>query len=281
MKLFRFGQPGLERPGVFDPSGIAIDVSAIVGDYDPATLGPALVEKLSTVTAAHHPAVDLAGERLGPPLARPGTIWCIGLNYRDHAHEAGMSIPDEPVVFSKAASALSGPSDAIPFSDGMTKLDWEVELGIVIGTAAFDVAEGAALDHVFGYTLINDVSERAWQLERGGQWIKGKSHPGFCPAGPWLVTRDGVADPQNLRLWLDVNGDRRQDGSTAAMIFPAAQIISYLSRFARLEPGDLICTGTPAGVGAGFKPPVFLSPGDRLELGIDGLGMQCQIVARR
>lgn len=281
MKLFRFGQPGYERPGVIDPSGVAIDVSAIVGDYDPATLGPVLLAKLSTAAAADHPEVDLASERLGSPVARPGTIWCIGLNYRDHAQESGMAIPGEPVVFSKAASALGGPNDDIPFSDAMTKLDWEVELGIVIGTSAFDVAESAALDHVLGYTLVNDVSERAWQLERGGQWIKGKSHPGFCPAGPWLVTRDAVADPQALRLWLDVNGMRRQDGSTASMIFPVAHIVSYLSRFARLDPGDLICTGTPAGVGAGFKPPVFLSPGDRIDLGIDGLGEQHQIVARR
>ena len=191
-----------------------------------------------------------------------------------------MQIPEEPVVFSKAASALAGPNDAIAYSDAMSKLDWEVELGIIIGKRAFDIDEAAALDYVLGYTVVNDVSERVWQLERGGQWMKGKSYPGFCPAGPWLVTREEVPDPQALRLWLEVNGERRQDGRTATMIFSVARIVSYLRQFARLEPGDLICTGTPPGVGAGMTPPVFLVPGDTVRLGIEGLGEQSQRIGR-
>lgn len=280
MKLFRYGERGDERPGMIDSAGRAIDISAIVDDFNPSTLGLGLLEKLSATVVADQPEVDLSVERLASPIARPGTIWCVGLNYRDHANEAGMAIPSEPVVFSKAASSLSGPNDAIPFINEMTKLDWEVELGIVIGKAAFDIPEADALDCVLGYTVVNDVSERAWQLDRGGQWMKGKSYPGFCPVGPWLVTADDVPDPQLLDLWLDVNGQRRQNGSTAMMIFPVAEIVSYLSRFARLEPGDLICTGTPAGVGAGMSPPLFLTAGDRLMLGISGLGHQSQIVER-
>jgi 2-keto-4-pentenoate hydratase/2-oxohepta-3-ene-1,7-dioic acid hydratase in catechol pathway len=256
-----------------DAEGRAFDVSALVPDFEPRTLGA-----LPAFDLSEQPQVDLSGVRLGSPVARIGTIWCIGLNYVDHAREAGMAIPVEPVVFSKATSALSGPNDAIPFGRGMTKLDWEVELGVVIGRPAFQVSEADALDHVLGYTVVNDVSERAWQLERGGQWMKGKSHPGFCPVGPWLVTRDEIPDPQALALWLDVNGERRQDGSTSSMIFPVALVISHLSQFARLEPGDLICTGTPAGVGAGFKPQVFLGPGDTVRLGIAGLGEQQQRV---
>lgn len=275
MKLFRYGPVGRERPGMIDASGRMRDASALIDDFTPDTLTSALADRLRV---ADLPEIHIAGQRLGAPIARPGTIWCIGLNYVDHAKEAGMPIPAEPVVFSKAASALSGPGDAIPFTRDMTKLDWEVELGVVIGRPAFQVAEREALDHVFGFTLVNDVSERAWQLERGGQWVKGKSHPGFCPAGPWLTTRDDVRDPQQLALWLDVNGARVQDGTTADMIFPVAEIVSYLSRFARLEPGDLICTGTPAGVGAGMSPQRFLKPGDTVRLGIDGLGEQSQRV---
>ena len=275
MKLFRYGPVGRERPGMIDASGRMRDASALIDDFTPDTLTPALADRLRV---ADLPEIHIAGQRLGAPIARPGTIWCIGLNYVDHAKAAGMPIPAEPVVFSKAASALSGPGDAIPFTRDMTKLDWEVELGVVIGRPAFQVAEREALDHVFGFTLVNDVSERAWQLERGGQWVKGKSHPGFCPAGPWLTTRDDVRDPQQLALWLDVNGARVQDGTTADMTFPVAEIVSYLSRFARLEPGDLICTGTPAGVGAGMSPQRFLKPGDTVRLGIDGLGEQSQRV---
>lgn len=273
MKLFRYGQAGAERPGVIDAEGRAFDVSALVGDFAPDTL-----RGFDPAELAGQPEVDLAGARIGSPLARFGMIWCIGLNYVDHAQEAGMAIPSEPVVFSKAPSSLCGPNDPIPFRQDMTKLDWEVELGIVVGRPAYHVSEADALDHVFGYTVVNDVSERAWQLDRGGQWMKGKCHPNFCPAGPWLVTRDEVPDPQALALWLEVNGERKQDGNTASMIFPVARIVSYLSQFARLEPGDLICTGTPAGVGAGFKPQVFLKPGDSVRLGIAGMGEQAQRV---
>jgi 2,4-didehydro-3-deoxy-L-rhamnonate hydrolase len=273
VRLFRYGPPGGERPGMMDSNGRALDVSALVPDFDSRTLGA-----LGPLDFSGQPEVDLSTVRLGPPLARIGTIWCIGLNYVDHAREAGMAIPVEPVVFSKATSSLSGPNDPIPFGRAMTKLDWEVELGVVIGRQAFQVSEADALSHVFGYAVVNDVSERAWQLERGGQWMKGKSHPGFCPVGPWLVTRDEVPDPQALALWLDVNGERRQDGSTESMIFPIALLISHLSQFARLEPGDLILTGTPAGVGAGFKPQIFLEPGDEVRLGISGLGEQRQRV---
>jgi 2,4-didehydro-3-deoxy-L-rhamnonate hydrolase len=273
VKLFRYGEAGAERPGVIDAEGRAFDVSALLGDFEPRTL-----RDFDPADLAGQPEIDLAGERMGPPLARFGMIWCIGLNYVDHAQEAGMAIPSEPVVFSKAPSSLSGPNDPIPFRQDMTKLDWEVELGIVVGRPAFHVSEAEALDHVFGYTVVNDVSERAWQLDRGGQWMKGKCHPNFCPVGPWLVTRDEVPDPQALSLWLEVNGARKQDGNTASMIFPVARIVSYLSQFARLEPGDLICTGTPAGVGAGFKPQVFLKPGDTVRLGIAGMGEQEQRV---
>ncbi|HVI99494.1 MAG TPA: fumarylacetoacetate hydrolase family protein [Sphingomonas sp.] len=276
MRFIRFGERGNERPGIVDDDGAVRDLSGLIEALTPDMLSPELIAHVAAADGL--PVVDLAGQRIGAAIARPGTIWCIGLNYVDHANEAGMAIPSEPVVFSKAASALSGPNDAIPFTDDMTKLDWEVELGIVIGRPAFRVSTADALDHVFGYTLVNDVSERAWQLERGGQWIKGKSHPGFCPAGPWLVTRDEVPDPQALALRLEVNGEPMQDGTTADMIFPVAEIVSYLSRFARLEPGDLICTGTPAGVGAGMSPARFLKPGDSVRLTIDGLGEQTQRV---
>lgn len=277
MKLLRIGQPGAERAAVLADDGVsAFDVSGLVGDFTPDTLTGDINVRL--VDFANQPRISLDGERIGSPVVRPGTIWCIGLNYIDHAREADMPIPGEPIVFSKAVSSLSGPNDAIPFRSDMTKLDWEVELGLVVGRSTYQVTEEDALAHLLGYTIVNDVSERAWQIERNGQWMKGKSHPGFCPAGPWLVTRDEVPDPQALRLWLDVNGERRQDGTTGDMIFSVAKLVSYLSSFARLEPGDLICTGTPAGVGAGLKPPVFLSRGDTLRLGIDGLGEQATVV---
>ncbi|GFE79214.1 fumarylacetoacetate (FAA) hydrolase [Steroidobacter agaridevorans] len=275
MKLMRYGEAGREKPAVLDASGKIRDVSSLVSDYDPSTLGDDLVSRLRQVE--EQPEVT-GTPRIGPVLARVGTIWCIGLNYVDHAKEAGMAVPTEPVVFSKAASTVCGPNDSIPITAAMAKLDWEVELGVVIGRRAFRVTEAQALEHVFGYTVVNDVSERAWQLERGGQWMKGKSHPNFCPLGPWLVTGDEIPDLQSLQLWLDVNAVPKQRGSTSSMIFPVAKLVSYLSQFARLEPGDLICTGTPPGVGAGMKPPQFLRSGDVVTLGIELLGKQKQRV---
>jgi 2-keto-4-pentenoate hydratase/2-oxohepta-3-ene-1,7-dioic acid hydratase in catechol pathway len=279
LKLFRFGLPGQERPGILDPQGRGWDVSPFVGDFDPQSLTPELVHLLPKALASGTLIeVDLKAVRLGPPLTRPGTILCIGLNYIDHAKEAGMAIPDEPILFSKAASALSGPNDPILFAPDMTKLDWEVELGVVIGRPTFNISEEEALGSVFGYTIVNDVSERAWQLERGGQWMKGKSYPSFCPVGPYLVSADEIPDPQSLDLWLTVNGETCQQGTSASMIFPVSFLVSYLSRFCRLQPGDLICTGTPAGVGSGMKPPLFLKPGDEVRLGITGIGQQAQQV---
>jgi 2,4-diketo-3-deoxy-L-fuconate hydrolase len=265
-------------PCIFDGEGGARDISAIVPDLGPGTLGDALIERIADTDPAALPLVDLSGKRVDAPMVRPGTIWCIGLNYSDHAEEAGMAIPGEPILFNKAPVTYCGPNDPILMSSKMTKLDWEVELGIVIGKAALNVSRDAALDHVFGYVLVNDVSERAWQIEREGQWVKGKSFPNFCPVGPHLVTRDAVGDVQALSMWLDVNGERKQTGSTSKMIFDVAAIVSYMSEFTRLEPGDLICTGTPPGVGAGMKPPQWLKAGDRVTLGIEGLGEQAQTV---
>lgn len=275
MRLVRFGELGRERPGIRDTQGVLRDASAVVDDYRPETLSEDLIARLA---AAELPKVDEANVRYGPPLARAGTIWCIGLNYALHAREAGLEVPAEPIVFSKAASTLCGPGDAILFAKGMTKLDWEVELAVVIGKPALAVAQADALDHVLGYAVVNDLSERAWQMERGGQWMKGKSFPNFCPLGPAIVTRDEVPDPQDLHLWLEVNGERVQDGRTDDMIFGVSEIVAYLSQFARLMPGDIICTGTPSGVGAGFTPQRWLHPGDIVRLGIEGLGEQSQKV---
>jgi 2-keto-4-pentenoate hydratase/2-oxohepta-3-ene-1,7-dioic acid hydratase in catechol pathway len=223
--------------------------------------------------------LDTAGLRIAPPVSQPRNIHCIGLNYSDHAAEAGLPVPEEPILFSKASGAYCGPDDDIPHSPKMTKLDWEVELGVVIGKPALNVCEADALDHVLGYTLVNDLSERAWQQERGGQWSKGKSFPNFCPTGPWLVTPDEIGDVQDLDMRLDVNGSRMQTGNTSKMIFGVARIVSYLSEFLRLETGDLICTGTPPGVGAGMTPQTWLTVGDVVELEIVGLGAQRQKVA--
>jgi len=216
--------------------------------------------------------VNTQGMRFGSPMSQPKNIYCIGLNYSDHAEEAGLDIPKEPILFTKSSGAFCGPNDPTPYTSQMSKLDWEVELGVVIGRAALHVSEEDALNHVFGYTLVNDISERSWQQERGGQWTKGKSFNNFCPTGPWLVTRDEITDPQALDMWLNVNGVREQTGTTKNMIFSVQEIIAYLSNFIQLEPGDLICTGTPPGVGAGNKPPKFLKIGDEVHLGIDGLG---------
>lgn len=278
MKLIRIGEKGSEKPCVIDEQSVARDVSSIVSDFGPDTLSEDMLAAIKNAPLSALPAVSMENKRIGSPMTRPRTIFCIGLNYSDHAEESGMAVPDEPILFSKASAAFSGPNDDILLSKNVTKLDWEVELGIVIGKEALHVSEEDALDHVFGYTLVNDVSERAWQTERLGQWVKGKSFPSFCPTGPILATKDEIADPQALNLWLDVNGERQQSGTTALMIFSVKTIVSYLSQFALLEPGDLICTGTPPGVGMGKKPQKWLQSEDVVTLGIDGLGKQRQKV---
>ena len=278
MRLLRFGPKGAERPGLVDADGHIRDLSDVVVDIAGANLSP---ESLARLAALDPEALPLApeGVRLGACVGRVGKFVAIGLNYADHAAEAGMALPKEPVVFLKATSCISGPNDDVVLPRGWTKPDWEVELGVVIGTEARYVSVEAALDHVAGYCVVNDVSERAFQAERGGTWDKGKGCDTFGPIGPWLVTRDEVADPQALRLWLSVDDVTRQDGTTANMIFPVAELVSYVSQFMSLQPGDIITTGTPAGVGLGLKPePVFLKPGEVMRLGIDGLGEQCQTV---
>ncbi len=277
MKLVRFGEPGAERPGILDGEGRIRDVSSLVADFAGEALSPASLQRIRNADLATLPIAENSA-RLGPCVAKPGHFIAIGLNYVDHAHESNMPIPSEPVVFSKAPSSISGPTDDVVMPEGSEKSDWEVEIAMVIGTTAFNVFEADALDHVAGFCICNDVSERSYQIERGGQWIKGKSLPTYGPIGPWLVTRDEIADVQNLGLWLDVNGERRQTGSTSSMIFSLAHIVSYLSRFMRLEPGDIITTGTPPGVGMGMKPPTYLKRGDVMTLGIDGLGDQRQTV---
>lgn len=276
MKLVRVGNPGAERPGVIDAEGRVRDLSGVVGDIDAAQLAPAALEALARVDPASLPVVE--GARFGVPWTGIGKIVAIGLNYADHAAEAGMPLPAEPIVFLKANSSLNGPDDAVMLPFGSEKTDWEVELGVVIGTTARNVSREEALNHVAGYCVVNDVSEREFQIERGGTWDKGKGCDTFCPAGPWLVTRDEVPDPQALGLWLEVNGERVQKGTTATMVFDVATVVSYVSRFMKLLPGDLIATGTPPGVGMGFKPPRFLKAGDIMRLGVDGLGMQTQKV---
>jgi 2-keto-4-pentenoate hydratase/2-oxohepta-3-ene-1,7-dioic acid hydratase in catechol pathway len=279
VKLVRFGEKGAERPGMLDADGAIRDVSGEVDDYRPETIGPELLDRLRRLDPAALPRVD-AGVRLGAPIARTGHFIAIGLNYEDHAREAGMAIPNEPIIFSKAPSSLSGPNDDIVLPPGSEKGDWELELGIVIGRRAAYVDQAEALDYVFGYCAANDVSERALQLEGTGQWIKGKSCETFGPLGPWLVTPDEVPDPQNLDMWLDVNGERMQTGNTKTMIFPCAELVAFCSKVMVLEPGDVIITGTPPGVGLGRKPPRFLKPGDSIHLWIDGLGEQRQKVVR-
>ena len=279
MKLIRFGAAGQEKPGVVDADGAVRDASAIVPDYAPETINAAL----ATLRGADLSALPAApeGARIGAPLARTGHFIAIGLNYADHAAETGAPIPAEPIVFSKAPSCLCGPNDDVLMPRGSVKLDWEVELAVVIGRRCDYVEEKDALDHVLGYALCNDVSEREYQAERGGQWIKGKSAPTFGPLGPWIATADEIADPQDLDMFLDVNGKRCQTGNTKTMIFSVAHVVSYLSRFMLLEPGDVITTGTPPGVGLGMKPPVFLKAGDTMRLGIAGLGEQNQKVVAR
>jgi 2-keto-4-pentenoate hydratase/2-oxohepta-3-ene-1,7-dioic acid hydratase in catechol pathway len=277
MKLVRFGAMGAEKPGVIDADGALRDVSAHVGDFSGGALGDAALDKLRSLDMASLPVVDGA-PRLGCPVADIGKYMCIGLNYSDHAEEAGMPIPEHPILFMKANSAIQGPNDDVVIPRGSEKSDWEIELGVVIGKAAKYVAEADALDYVAGYVVCNDVSERAFQLEMSGNWTKGKSCDTFGPTGPWLVTRDEVADPQALDVWCDVNGTRMQAGNTATMIFTVAQIVSHLSQLCTLHPGDVISTGTPPGVGMGQKPPQYLKAGDVMELGIEGLGVMRQKV---
>ncbi|MEN9925304.1 MAG: hypothetical protein RL268_1430 [Pseudomonadota bacterium] len=277
MKFFRHGPSGSEKPGVLDRQGGMRDLSGLVADIDGAVLerGPDL--GLGAIDAEALPLVP-AGTRIGPCVSGVSKFVCIGLNYSDHARETGAEVPPEPVVFLKANSAICGPDDDIEKPRGSTKLDWEVELGLVIGRRAKYVSEAEAMDHLFGYCLINDVSEREFQLDRSGTWDKGKGCDTFGPIGPWLVTRDEIADPTALHMWLEVNGKRFQDGSTSTMVYKPAFLISYVSQFMTLMPGDVISTGTPPGVGMGQKPPLFLQVGDRIRLGIEGLGIQQQTV---
>jgi 2,4-diketo-3-deoxy-L-fuconate hydrolase len=278
MRLIRFGEPGRERPGVILPDGRRVDASGFGGDWDEAFFGGDGLARLERWVAAEGAGAPAVGDdvRLGSPVARPGKIVCIGLNFRDHAAETGAQLPKEPVVFMKATSALAGPDDDVVIPRGSEKTDWEVELAVVVGKRASYVDEADALDHVAGYVLHNDYSERAFQIERGGQWVKGKSCDTFAPLGPFLATRDEIPDPHALRMWLAVNGERKQDGTTADMVFGVPYLVSYLSQFMSLLPGDVISTGTPAGVGLGQKPPEFLKEGDVVELGIDGLGSSRQ-----
>jgi 2-keto-4-pentenoate hydratase/2-oxohepta-3-ene-1,7-dioic acid hydratase in catechol pathway len=276
MKLLRHGAAGQERPGILLEDGTIRDLSGLVPDIGGAVLSDAGIAMLRGLDASGLPVVP-SGTRLGPCVAGTGKFICIGLNYADHAAESGMAVPPEPVVFMKATSAIVGPFDDVLIPRGSEKTDWEVELAIIIGTKAKYVSEAEALTHIAGYAVTNDVSERAFQTERSGQWTKGKSCDTFGPIGPWLVTRDEVADPQDLAMWLTVNGETRQNGSTRTMVYGAAFLVSYLSQFMTLHPGDVISTGTPPGVGMGMKPPVYLKDGDVVELGIAGLGTQKQV----
>ncbi|WP_417260311.1 fumarylacetoacetate hydrolase family protein [Celeribacter sp.] len=277
MKLLRVGPKGQERPALQHDDGTLRDLSSVVTDITGDTLLPENLDRLRQVDPATLPVMD-NNSRIGPCVGQVGKFICIGLNYADHAKESGMAIPEEPVIFMKATSAICGPNDDVILPKGAEKGDWEVELGVVIGSPIKNVSETEALDHVAGYCVVNDVSERAFQIERGGQWVKGKSADTFGPLGPWLVTRDEVSDPANLSMWLELNGERVQDGSTRTMIFGVAEVVSYLSKFMSLQPGDVISTGTPPGVGLGMSPQRFLKEGDGMRLGIEGLGEQRQTV---
>ena len=276
MKLMRMGTPGAEKPAILDTSGKMRDLSSLVSDIAGNSL---LDDSFARITNADLQSLpEISPEtRIGPCVGQVGKLICIGLNYADHAAESGMELPAEPVLFMKATSAICGPNDDVIIPKNSSRTDWEVELGVVIGKEARYVEETDALDHVAGYCVINDLSEREFQLERSGQWVKGKSADTFAPLGPWLVTRDEIADPQNLDLWLEVDGHRYQNGSTSTMVFGVAHLVHYLSQFMSLQPGDIISTGTPPGVGLGVKPqPVFLKPGQQIKLAISGLGQQCQ-----
>jgi len=275
MKLLRYGPRGQEKPGILDQDGAIRALPADLGDIAGNLLSPDGLAKIAALDVTNLPKVDGA-PRIGPCVTRTGKFICIGLNYSDHAAESNMALPAEPVVFGKWTSAIQGPNDDVEIPRGSEKTDWEVELGVVIGTPGRHIAKEDALSHVAGYCVVHDVSERAFQLERGGTWDKGKGCDTFGPIGPWLVTADEVGDPQKLRLWLEVDGRRYQDGTTANMIFDVATIVSYLSDFCTLEAGDIISTGTPKGVGLGQKPPVYLRAGQTVRLGIEGLGEQTQ-----
>ena len=278
MKLVRFGEAGKEKPGIVDAQGAIRDLSAVVKDIDATTVSPEGIARLKGVKVDSLPKVS-GNPRLGSPIANVPKLICIGLNYADHAKESNLPIPSEPVVFMKAITAITGPNDDVKLPKGSRKGDWEVELAFVIGKKAQSVAEGDALSYVAGYLICNDVSEREWQLEHGSQWSKGKSFDTFAPLGPWLVTADEIKDPQNLAMWLDVNGQRKQTGNTSTMIFGVKKLVSYLSYMCTLTPGDVVSTGTPPGVGMGIKPaPQFLKVGDEMRVRIDGLGEQKQKV---
>jgi len=275
MKLLRFGELGQEKPGMLDADGNLSSLANVIDDLSGATLTRAGLDQLKNIDPTTLPQVEGA-PRIGACVGEVSKFMCIGLNYSDHAEESGMEVPAEPVLFMKATSAICGPFDDVLIPPGSEKTDWEVELGIVIGDRAKHVSEENALNHVAGYCVINDLSERAYQLERCGQWVKGKSYDTFAPMGPWLVTRDEVSDPSDLSLWLEVDGHRYQSGSTQKMVFGVAKLVSYLSSFMTLNPGDIISTGTPPGVGLGQKPPVYLKPGQTMRLSVDGLGEQQQ-----
>ena len=275
VKLVRYGPAGQEKPGLVDADGGIRDLSGEVDDIAGDVLLPEGMARLEALDPASLPRVD-GSPRLGPPVAGVGKIMAIGLNYSDHAAESGLDVPPEPVLFMKATSAISGPNDPVVIPRGAEKTDYEVELAAVVGTPGKYVDEANALDHVAGYCICNDVSEREFQLHRAGQWTKGKSCDTFAPIGPWLVSRDEIADPQKLDLWTKVNGETRQDGNTAKMVYGLKHLLSYLSTMMSLQTGDIVSTGTPPGVGAGFKPPKFLKPGDVMELGVEGLGTQRQ-----
>ena len=279
MKLVRYGEAGKEKPGMLDAQGGIRDLSGVVKDIDGSTVSPEGIAKLRALNVDSLPKVS-GNPRLGSPIANVPKLICIGLNYADHAKESNLPIPAEPVVFMKAISAITGPNDEVKLPKGSKKGDWEVELAFVIGKKAQSVAEADALNYVAGYMICNDVSEREWQLEHGSQWSKGKSFDTFAPLGPWFVTADEIQDPQSLAMWLDVNGQRKQTGSTSTMIFGVKKLVSYLSYLCTLTPGDVVSTGTPPGVGMGIKPTAqFLKAGDEMRLGIDGLGEQKQKVA--
>jgi len=275
MKLVRYGAKGAEKPGLIDKSGQLRDLSAHIRDLDGEAYSPASLKKLAGIDPASLPAVS-GNPRLGAPVTGISKFVAIGLNYSDHAKETGNQIPSEPIFFLKANTALSGPNDPVEKPRGSTKLDWEVEIAVIIGSRAKYVSEADALNHIAGYCICNDVSERNFQIERLGQWTKGKSHDTFGPLGPWLVTKDEIPNPQSLSMWLDVNGKRKQTGSTSTMIFSIAKCVSYVSQFMTLLPGDVLTTGTPPGVGTGMKPPQYLNVGDVVTLGIEGLGEQRQ-----
>lgn len=275
MKLVRFGAKGAEKPGIVDASGAIRDLSGVAADFIDTGVTVEALDKIRAIDVASLPVAP-AGSRIGPCIGRVNNFIAVGLNYADHAAETGAPIPKEPILFNKAPSTLAGPYDDVVIPPGSEKTDWEVELAIIIGKNTYQVSEADALSHVAGFAVCNDLSERAWQTEGTGQWVKGKSAPGFGPLGPWLVTPDEIADVQKLAMFLDVNGKRVQTGNTATMIFGAAFVVSYISKFWMLEPGDVITTGTPPGVGMGLKPPVYLKVGDKMKLGIEGLGEQAQ-----